>query len=206
MTVPSSGSAILRKRPGGQIIDALDWAINNGPSKWCDDITYNADATITQLYITADTLTVDEGYTLTATQLRPVIIVANTINIDGTIDASGKGCDEGPTGSGFQGYRYAGVEWPFEALASEEASQTRNYCLCGAGGGAGIAGTADGGGAYGAGGDAGAPGSAGSACDLTDAQIKQILFSPYFNIFQIGFGGGGGSYAVLGGSGGGSIL
>lgn len=190
-------SSVLRKRPGGQILDALDWAMNDGPAKWCDDITYSADETLTQLFITANVFTVNITKTLTMTQLRPLVVIAHNVIVNGTIEASGKGCSA-PVASG---NRYTGIDWPFEALAGEAVAQTRNYCLCGAGGGSGFAGV--GGGAYAAG---GAVGSAGGACGLTDAKIKELLFSPLFNIFQIGLGGSGSKNSGTGGAGGGSIL
>ncbi len=200
MSVPISLNIALKKRPGGQIVNMLDWAISGGPAKWCDDVTHSADKTLIQTYIVANSFTVDEGKTLTLTQLRPLVIVADTITINGTITASGKGCSRGDGGAG-HGYRYTGFDWPFWISANEATSQSRNYCLCGAGGGAGV--TYVGGGAYG---DGGAVGSTGADCDLTDAELKELLFSPLFDISQIGFGGGGGTRDGVGGAGGGFIL
>jgi len=201
MSVPISLNVALKKRPGGQIINMLDWAISGGPAKWCDDVTYSADKTLTQTYIVANSFTINSGVTLTLTQLRPLIVIADTITINGTITASEKGCSAGVIASPWDGYRYTGFDWPFWISANQAVSQTRNYCLCGAGGGSGSTGV--GGGAYG---DGGATKSAGADCDLTDAELKELLFSPLFNIFQIGFGGGGGTYNAVGGDGGGLIL
>jgi len=201
MSVPISLNVALKKRPGGQIVNMLDWAISGGPAKWCDDVTYSADKTLIQTYIVANSFTVNEGKTLTLTQLRPLIVVADTITINGTITASEKGCSAGVEDSPWNGYRYTGFDWPFWISANQAVSQSRNYCLCGAGGGSGSTGV--GGGAYG---DGGATKSAGAACDLEDTELKELLFSPLFNIFQIGFGGGGGAFNADGGNGGGSIL
>jgi len=200
MSVPTNLNIALKKRPGGQIINMLDWAISGGPVKWCDDVTYATNKTLTQMYITVNNFTVNTGVTLTLTQRRPLVVVADTITIDGIITASGKGCSAG--GADSSGYRYDGFDWPFDALANQSQSLTRNYCLCGAGGGAGSNGRT-GGGAYG---DGGAVESAGADCDLEDTELKELLFSPLFNIFQIGLGGGGGTYGGTGGAGGGSIL
>ena len=201
MSVPTNLNIALKKRSDGQIINMLDWAISGGPAKWCDDVTYSEGETLlTRMYITANNFTVNNGATLTLAQRRPLIVVADTIAINGTINASEKGCSAG--GSDSNGYRYTGFDWPFDDLANQAQSPTRNYCLCGAGGGAGDNGRT-GGGAYG---DGGAVGSAGADCDLEDTELKELLFSPLFNIFQIGFGGGGGTDDGIGGIGGGSIL
>lgn len=189
MSVPITLNVALKKRPGGQIINMLDWAINGGLAKWCDDVTYSADKTLTQAYITANNFTVDSGVTLTLSQLMPLIVVADTITVNGTITASGKGCSH-------QGYRCIPTDYPLFGFFSEEISHTRNYCFCGTGGGSS---TDEGGGAYGTGQIGVGPG-----CSLTDAEIKRAMFSPLFNIFQIGLGGGGNG--VGGGKGGGSIL
>jgi hypothetical protein len=210
MTVPVHYEKILRRRPGGQIVQALDWAINGGCYKWCNDITYAVNTTLTQLFITGKDITINTGITVTLTQLRPLIIVCQSFTAvgNGVLTASGKGCNGGTAIA--DGSRFDGGSWPYQGVLSETAGSARIYCLCGAGGGGGYLGSKTGGGAYGAGGaggGAGSPGGAGEACDLTDEEIQSILFSPFFDFWQIGFGGGGGgSVNCAGGDGGGSII
>ena len=189
--IPSDLTTDLDKCPiSGNVLDLLQWAVRGGPTEWCDNVTYSADKTITQSYITSNVFTVDAAKTLTLTSLQPLIVVADTIIINGIITASGKGC----VGT----KRCVNPEWPFSSLYEEEISSARNYCLCGSGGG-GNAGTS-GGGAY----DVGSGvGWAGKPCDLTAAELKQLILSPSFNIFQMGMGGGGGNGPK---NGGGSIL
>lgn len=190
--VPADITTDLDKCPiSGNILDSLQWAVRKGPTEWCDNVTYSADKTIAQLYITSGIFTVDAAKTLTLIALRPLIVVADTIVINGTITASGKGCAHTK--------RCTSPSWPFIVSYGEEVSSTRNYCLCGSGGG--HATTQTGGGAYA---DGGAIGAAGNPCDLTAAELKELLLSPSFNVFQIGMGGGGGGTG--GKLGGGSIL
>jgi len=204
MLYQGGSSTVLKKRSCGLIVNALDWAINGGCAKFCNDITYSANKTLTQLFITANDIVIETGVTLTCTQLRPVIFICNSFTMEGTavLTASGKGCNSGASGAA-SGNRYCGGDWPVDAISTEEVSSTRNYCLCGSGGGGG-AGVGVGGGAYNTG---GAADTVGNACDLTDAELQELLFSPFFDYLQIGFGGGGaGSTNAAGGDGGGTIL
>lgn len=190
--IPPDLTTNLDKCPiSGNILDLLQWAVRSGPTEWCDNVTYSTNATIYQLYITSNVFTVDAAKTLTSIALRPLIVVADTIIINGTITASGKGCALGK--------RCTNPGWPFIVSYNEETSVTRNYCLCGSGGGHELSGS--GGGAFANGGLLSA---AGNPCNLTAAQLKQLLLSPSFNIFQMGMGGGGGG--VGGKNGGGLIL
>jgi hypothetical protein len=204
MLYQGGSPTVLKKRSCGLIVNALDWAISGGCAKFCNDITYSANDTLTQLFITANDIVIETGVTLTCTQLRPVIFICNSFTMEGTavLTASGKGCNAGAAGSA-SGNRYCGGDWPVDAISTEEVSSTRNYCLCGSGGG-GSTGPGVGGGAYNTG---GAANTVGNDCDLTDAEIQELLFSPFFDYLQIGFGGGGaGSINAAGGDGAGTIL
>jgi hypothetical protein len=124
--------------------------------------------------------------------LLPLVVIADTVNILGIITASGKGC---------QSLNSRVDPWkpPVFGFYAEETSEDANYCLCGAGGGGQYSGNY-GGGAFGP----SLVGATGSSCDLSTAELKQLLLSPAFNIAQLGCGGKG--YDNAGALGGGPIL
>ena len=176
----------LITRPGGGLLNILDFLIKGGAAKWGSDVTYVANDTIRQPYIFADTFTVSAAITLTLSPLMPLIVIADTFNINGTITGSGKGC----FGSA---HRCVPTSYSLFGTYTEEASATRNYCLCGAGGGSpGYVG----GGAFGTG-----IAGAGPSCDLSAAEIEQLLLHPFFNVYQIGLGGSGSGVSTGAGAG-----
>jgi len=188
---------ILQQRyANDSVINLLKWAINGDPVKWRDDVVYDANKTIMQSFITAKNFTVNSEVTLTLTPLMPLIIVANTISISGTITASGKGCP-GQDVSDQIGYSCILRNTPMYGYSRNSQG---NGCLCGAGGGGYE--THQGGGAW-------LPGNPGNGDDvaLTATELKAMILSPSFMPFHIGLGGGGGTDGTNNGSAGaGSIL
>jgi hypothetical protein len=194
-------AATVFRSTQGQLINLLDWVYHNGPQKWADDITYDADWTIDIPFILGKNITVNATKTLTATALMPVYLIGDTVTINGTVTATGKGCSGTGAAREVDGYRCVfPTSAPLFYVYSEEKSPTLNYSLCGSGS---AGGGNSGGGAF----KTGACGY-GASCDLTDAELKQLLLSPLYNLLRIGLGGGGGGKTggATGGAGGGQIL